>query len=225
MKTLIIKTSIALVGAGGLGLAAHQSYKALTSQDTSAAKNKNDNSKKNKDKLNEDKYEVLGFESTNDQKWTNILSSYRTVTSKQESLKFNNLTGSESDAKERLQRICSDALNSENVNDYEKIKKWCVVPIDISSLLTKRSFVILKTDNNVSSDNSSWEKKIKNYKKLDTDTLKIDGLSLTNNKEQAETSDYTNIKNKCNEIKTKKSHEENFEDLLKKFKTWCADKN
>ncbi|OAL09994.1 hypothetical protein A6V39_03715 [Candidatus Mycoplasma haematobovis] len=209
MKTLIFKSSISLLGAGGVAGGGLLISKYL-------------NWKNVETRLKEDKYELLTNDQTNDDKWAEILKNYKTVTQKHNNLAFSGFIGDEDDAKSMLQKHCKVALISYDENDYKKAAKWCVVPVSATDLLEKRGFKALKTGSDSSADNERWTDKVKKHKSESNEALKFDGITLTSGKDQAIEQDLQNLKAKCDGIKDKKSHEEGFDDFVKQYEAWCS---
>ncbi|OAL09982.1 hypothetical protein A6V39_03655 [Candidatus Mycoplasma haematobovis] len=218
VKSLAIKGTIGLISVGGAsGLVAHQLL------------SKQENKQKNSigDKLEREKYILLSQDS---QTWSTILDKYKEVTASKTNFKFddfdgNKPSGSDKEAVDILKDHCQKTLSKKETDAdsnavFEKARKWCVVPISVTEILDKQGFKALDTG----ATKTGWEAKIKGYKTAAAGVQKIANLTLSTDANTTIEKDYTDIKEKCRTISTVKNHDATFEETLKGFELWCANK-
>lgn len=207
-KTLIGLGTIGSIGGGGYAV----SYLLATNEIA--------------DRLVREGYTILQNDS---REWGTILNSYKTVATADNKLRFDTFAGTGDKAEEELKKYCENLLKphtSENTQDsdnYNKAKQWCVFPIAVKDLLKHQGYTSLSTDgkDNTPNNNSQWVTKIKDHKKSNA---KIKDLVLDENQDQASEAEVQKIKEKCAEIGSKKNHEADYDTNLDNFKNWCSNK-
>ncbi|OAL10518.1 hypothetical protein A6V39_00440 [Candidatus Mycoplasma haematobovis] len=179
------------------------------------------------DKLIQKGYTILPSDSEH---WKTILTSYKTVVTADNKLRFGTFAGTGNKAEEELSKYCQNLLKphtSENIKDpdnYKKAEKWCVTPVTVKDILKHEKYVPINIDtsNNQIAKNSAWEAKVKLHKKSNT---KINNLGLSTDENTVTEEDIRKIKEKCTEIGGKKNHEAEYETNLEHFKNWCSNKS
>ncbi|AEG73646.1 hypothetical protein MHF_1412 [Mycoplasma haemofelis Ohio2] len=184
-------------------------------------------------KLEEDKFTPLNLDTSKTENqnspWKKILSSYKSLTASKTEFKIGNLSLKSDDNKgiNQLKDACSDLLktledSSNFASNYKLASRWCVEPISISSLLSKRGTPHLNTTE--SEDTEAWTalaKKYEEHKKTNKELM--DGVSWTEVSNTDYTANINQIKSACNTRKDKSSHDdEAFEKHLREVQTWCT---
>ncbi|AEW45819.1 hypothetical protein MHC_04815 [Mycoplasma haemocanis str. Illinois] len=139
-------------------------------------------------------------------------------------LKFDGLTGNESDFATRLLNECRALYEKEFDSSYkedlfEQLEKWCVVPKTVGQRLKDFNIIPISTDDPTSpnKETDSWKQKGKAHhgaqdgKFSDLTTKGGDGEE-----------DAKALRGKCKVNLAVKSFEEGFKDTLGKVKSWCA---
>ncbi|AEW45859.1 hypothetical protein MHC_05015 [Mycoplasma haemocanis str. Illinois] len=150
-----------------------------------------------------------------------ILTAYKKDSPKPD-LTFNEFTGKEDNAKEKLLAACQKA-SSQHLNDsgqetlLKKIKKWCVVPRTVSQRLKDLNLNVLdtKAPTNSGNESSEWIEKGKAHHK---DSQKIQGVNTNG----TESTDAKLIREECIKKNAINSYDENFEASLEISKKWCT---
>ncbi|OAL10436.1 hypothetical protein A6V39_00030 [Candidatus Mycoplasma haematobovis] len=177
-------------------------------------------------KLQENQYEILDSGAS---EWAQIVSSYKTVVSKRQNLKFVDFDGSEpSDtttqprktAANILSEKCQEILKTNKDEDYEKAEKWCIKPQSVFDRLKKLSSNPLVTTEDDKSQDLKWEEKLNKHKEANEnqiESLKVSGFDAKQKEEKIKA-----IKVECAKLNAKKTYEEDYEVALEKSKLWCA---
>ncbi|AEG73617.1 hypothetical protein MHF_1381 [Mycoplasma haemofelis Ohio2] len=216
----ILKGTMALGGAGatvGGGFLAHS----LISQDKSKTTLIH--------KLKSDGFTPLNTDTSKtesqDSSWQKILTSYSSLIKTKPTLKLKDLSIEANDGEgiNKLKKACSDLFKMEGTSsNYKLASKWCVEPITVSDLLSKRGISYLNTES--SSDTAVWTEMAKKYEKdknSNKNTLMSD-LSWEDVSSNNYDSNITKMKSSCSTRKTKSSHEDEFEKYLSEAQMWCS---
>ncbi|AEW45574.1 hypothetical protein MHC_03570 [Mycoplasma haemocanis str. Illinois] len=202
MSRAIVASLVGIGGIGG-GLGAYKLY--------SSSKEKTISTSTIADRLRAEKFSPLGTNSTDEANWTKIKEAYEKVKSDQTKV------FSESG---ELKDLCRTALAKlETDSDYLKAKKWCVVPISLSSHLDKLGFKSLSSqDNDQNPDKTKWENIVTEHKKSENQDKRISDLGDLN------TDGWKTIMKKCKEIGEKQNYDDEFTNNFEKYKKWCSEK-
>ncbi|AEG73154.1 hypothetical protein MHF_0896 [Mycoplasma haemofelis Ohio2] len=159
-----------------------------------------------KDKLGKEKYQLL--KEGDSSHWTESLQKYKEK------------HPSESSYDERkMKGLCSNLLGKEDshTEDYNKARKYCVVPKTISERLQILGVTLLNTDN---ADAAKWKSLSDEYKKTGENDKKLSDLDKS--KVEGD-SNNDQLKNKCKEVAAKTHWEDNYDSLLENTKRWCTE--
>ncbi|AEW45252.1 hypothetical protein MHC_01930 [Mycoplasma haemocanis str. Illinois] len=154
-----------------------------------------------------------GFELLNDShssQWSTSLSKYNSKKA----------SGVEGISEDKLKSICKELLSKDkrSEEDYNKAKRYCVVPQNISTRLSKLGFTALNTTE--STHQQQWTTLATAYVTKGTGNNQIESLSL-----QAENSNKDNwskLRDKCKVVVEKDHWTEDFDAYLEKAKMWCT---
>ncbi|AEW45860.1 hypothetical protein MHC_05020 [Mycoplasma haemocanis str. Illinois] len=161
--------------------------------------------------------------------WRKILTSYSSLIKTKPLLKLTNLSFEANDETgiNKLKDACASLLKTQETsssftNDYKLESKWCVEPISVGDLLSKRGFSYLSTES--STETSTWTEMAKKYerdKNANKSTLMSD-LSWETVSNSNYTSNITKMQSSCKTRKFKNSHEDEFEKYLSEAEMWCS---
>ncbi|OAL10459.1 hypothetical protein A6V39_00145 [Candidatus Mycoplasma haematobovis] len=184
-------------------------------------------------KLKANEYVLLTNSIEHEKHWDEILASYKaTIQADNNSkFKFDNFvisnTQPNAEDKTKLKEHCKKTLKKRTFEDneeaeYNKAKRWCVIPSTVSEKLATDKFEVLDTttgDGATNKHDNEWAKKIKAY--IDSkNTNKIaswtNGAPTQDNKEDKE-----KLINKCKELVNTKTHQPNYEKAFEDAKNWC----
>ncbi|CBY93324.1 hypothetical protein HF1_13160 [Mycoplasma haemofelis str. Langford 1] len=184
-------------------------------------------------KLESDKFTLLNFDTARteapDSSWKKILTSYSKLIQTKSELKIGDLALTENDQEgiNKLKNACSSILkveeaSSDFTNNYKLASKWCVEPISVGDLLSKRGSTYLDTSD--SANKTKWTEVAKRYevdKKASKNTLMSDVTWADVTSENYDTN-IGHLKTACNTRKSKNSHEDDFERSLEEAQSWCV---
>ncbi|AEW45796.1 hypothetical protein MHC_04700 [Mycoplasma haemocanis str. Illinois] len=153
--------------------------------------------------LVESKYVPLDTSKTD--KWDAVLTKYKKV----KPSTFTEVS--------QLQSYCKDLLSKEGYSreDYKEARRWCVEEQSLTARLGLFNKTPLSTEN--SKDDTKWKEKITGHK-LSTASNKLDHTFG-----DTDSTNLTDIKNKCKALGAKTNDEETFEDDFSKVSSWCAE--
>ncbi|CBY93230.1 hypothetical protein HF1_12220 [Mycoplasma haemofelis str. Langford 1] len=162
--------------------------------------------------------------SRNTEEITKVLSAYK-ANSPTVTLKFDGITGNESDASKKLLEKCkelyekpSDTPSKEDL--LKKLKKWCVIPKTVNQRLGDLNYTALSTDGPTQGTTESNDWKQKSQSHTSSSNNKFTGISVTGTG-----NDDASAKALREHCKTKlevNSFSEDFQDTLEKVKLWCS---
>ncbi|AEW45858.1 hypothetical protein MHC_05010 [Mycoplasma haemocanis str. Illinois] len=164
--------------------------------------------------------------------WKKILDSYKTITAKKPELKIGDFSLGTQDHEDinKLKNACSSVLKSEEgTTTFTKYRsaasKWCVEPITVNDLLSKRGVNFLSTDGSENTD--TWTSIAKNYESNKKANSKepMDGVNSSEVSGADYSGNISKIKSACNDRKIKSSHEDEFEKYLEEVQNWCVSKS
>ncbi|AEW45525.1 hypothetical protein MHC_03325 [Mycoplasma haemocanis str. Illinois] len=187
-------------GAGGFGI-----YHLYSPKEKNAVKSI-------RDKLISEGFRLL--DKSEQSHWTKLKDEYNKVRTDVNKA----FTTTNTDIKEDdLKALCETSLKKGKEDlDYQKAKKWCVVPVSVTQHLTNLGFTTLATDGNNSK--SAWEGLVNEYEDSRNASHKISGLDTL-----SETK-WEKIRDKCKEIMSKQSYDDSFDANLESSKRWCVAK-
>ncbi|OAL10469.1 hypothetical protein A6V39_00195 [Candidatus Mycoplasma haematobovis] len=188
-------------------------------------------------KLKANEYILLTDSADHEQYWTEILKNYKLVAATDSPFKFKDFTGEDSvpagqpDAKSKLKELCKKTTQKRTFEDdkeveYNKAKKWCVVPKTASEMLKAEGLTILDTkiaDGKTNPNSTEWTAKVKDYIKSDN-THKITQPAWEGGKgpEKSEEADIKKFMQQCEKLHNTKTYEQHYETIFKDAKRWCA---
>ncbi|AEW45519.1 hypothetical protein MHC_03295 [Mycoplasma haemocanis str. Illinois] len=161
-----------------------------------------------KDRLINEKYQLL--KEGDSSHWTESLKKYKEK------------HPSESSYDEpKIKKLCQDLVGRVNFSkeDYNKAKKYCVVPQTISERLKALEFTLL--DTNGSNSTTKWKSLSDEYKNTGENDKKLSDL----NKSEVGNGDSNGdkLKSKCKDVSSKTHWEDNYDSLLENTKRWCTE--
>ncbi|AEG73155.1 hypothetical protein HF1_08180 [Mycoplasma haemofelis str. Langford 1] len=112
-----------------------------------------------------------------------------------------------------LKSFCEEHLKSEKEDLYSKVKRWCVVPVTVANHLSNLNLTPLSTETSGEPNKAEWEGLAENYNNSED---KISDLQITGKTQ------WTNLRDKCKNLGTKKNYEDEFDANLKSSIRWCA---
>ncbi|AEW45572.1 hypothetical protein MHC_03560 [Mycoplasma haemocanis str. Illinois] len=116
---------------------------------------------------------------------------------------------------ETLKTLCAEVLEKEeNDLSYSKAKKWCVVPVSVTEHLSNLKLNLLSTTGD--GNKSEWEKVVTEYEKDVNPGKRISDLSTLSDQK------WEKIRDKCKDLSSKKSYEDDFDTSLESSKRWCV---
>ncbi|AEG72788.1 hypothetical protein MHF_0516 [Mycoplasma haemofelis Ohio2] len=123
-------------------------------------------------------------------------------------------------SEDKLKSICQELLSKdkEAEEDYKKARRYCVVPQNVSTRLSKLGLNVLTTTENT--HQQQWTSLAASYVTKGTGNNQIESLTL-----QSANSDQTNwskLRDQCKVVVEKDHWEENFDSYLEKAKMWCT---
>ncbi|AEG73498.1 hypothetical protein MHF_1262 [Mycoplasma haemofelis Ohio2] len=154
--------------------------------------------------LEEAKYVPL--DTSKSDKWEAILGKYKKVNPSS----FTEVS--------QLQNHCKGLLSKEDYSssEYKEARRWCVEEQSITTRLGLFNKTPLSTENSPHADDDKWKLKISNHK-LPTASNKLDHTFG-----ETETTNLTDIKNKCKALGAKTNDAETFEGDFSKAFDWCS---
>ncbi|CBY92446.1 hypothetical protein HF1_04380 [Mycoplasma haemofelis str. Langford 1] len=167
------------------------------------------------DRLRQEGYTPLNFKDTTGNDWNKIKTAY-----KAENTDNKRFTGIDKNNDNTLLKEISDSCvqylkgDFNNEDNYKMSRRWCVVPISVQSKLQGRTF--LKTETGDSSDDTHWDKIVKQHESGQNDkfTITTGSGNSTNNRDE--------IKKQCKEKSAFETTHADFEEALKKVDLWCT---
>ncbi|AEG72860.1 hypothetical protein MHF_0588 [Mycoplasma haemofelis Ohio2] len=173
------------------------------------------NHKTLKDRLEKEKYKILDF--SKDSEWTAVLDAYNKA---KDSTSKRFISNSSEVQLKDLKDSCKSALSGKEEDDslFDKARKWCVVPRNISERLSDLSLSPLKTtdDTEDKGDKSKWEAIGKQYESKGNN--KIAGLSLTT----SNADNWKSIRDKCKVFFSQDPWSNDYDTNLEVSKDWCV---
>ncbi|AEG73212.1 hypothetical protein MHF_0955 [Mycoplasma haemofelis Ohio2] len=201
-------TVASLAGLGGIGggLGAYKLY-------SSSGVEKSISSGTIEDRLKAEEFSILGTEPSDEANWTKIKEAYEKVKT--------DPTKAFSEKSGDLKDLCKAALSKQETDsDYPKAKRWCVVPISLSSHLNKLGFKSLSSQDDASNpDKTKWENMVTEHKKDENKSKRISDLGSLDNE------GWKVIMKKCKEIGDKQNYDDEFTSKFENYKDWCSEKN
>ncbi|CBY92877.1 hypothetical protein HF1_08690 [Mycoplasma haemofelis str. Langford 1] len=161
------------------------------------------------------KLEKAGFkilDPSDRQHWSTLKNEYNKV--KQDSTKvFGEHT---QDIEEgELKSLCQSFLEKDEGDEsYGKSKRWCVVPVTVSSHLGNLGRKALSTADSGDTDKQQWESLASTY---DNAPNKISGTDNLGTGQKWQT-----LRTKCKGLGDKKNYEDEFDTNLSSSITWCS---
>ncbi|OAL09991.1 hypothetical protein A6V39_03700 [Candidatus Mycoplasma haematobovis] len=233
IKSLAAKSTIGLVGLGGLGAGGYYGISALNGSTEVQKKESEPKTPSIEEALRNEGYTLLSEDSQNNDSWNTILSSYKTVIKQHTNLAFENFTGEEPaggatpTAVATLKQKCKDITvkDSNNKEMLKKARKWCVTPIDVAKLLKAKGFNALQT--NIGEENqekNEWTEKIKAYRTAKKNNSSIGQFVEIEDNAEVTPQNIAAAKTKCQEFAKILSHADTFETSLSSYEAWCGNK-
>ncbi|CBY93298.1 hypothetical protein HF1_12900 [Mycoplasma haemofelis str. Langford 1] len=186
--------------------------------------------------LTDDGFTLINLDTTRTEEstsgWKKILDSYKTITAKKPELKIGTFSLETKDLEDinKLKNACASVLkleegSSEFTKHHSIASKWCVEPISVNSLLSKRGIILLSTEGSENAD--AWTTIAKDYaaNKKANSKEPMDGVDSTEVSGTDYSGNISKIQTACNTRKTKSSHEEEFEKYLEDVQQWCVSKS
>ncbi|AEW45767.1 hypothetical protein MHC_04555 [Mycoplasma haemocanis str. Illinois] len=118
-----------------------------------------------------------------------------------------------------MKDACSLLLSSESnkAEDLEKARRWCVVPVDVSSRLSDK-FALLDTTG--TNDSNLWTEKLTEHKKDNPKFPKIPNAWGDGDNEDSKK--IAALKTKCGNMAKLHTFDKDFESFLSYTRDWCT---
>ncbi|AEW45518.1 hypothetical protein MHC_03290 [Mycoplasma haemocanis str. Illinois] len=203
MSKLVFSSLAGLGGAVGIGGGIYLLNKNSESLNTEKRKTV-------KSKLQSEKFTPLN---SGDSHWNKLKEEYNKV--KGEASKVFKTSDSPID-ENQLKELCRVALEKdEDDESYSKAKRWCVVPVDISTHLKNWNLTALPTGDSGTNGQNEWTTLSSTY---NSSSHKIAGVQTLNSPE------WQTLKNECKKLGDKKNYEDDFDASFSSSKIWCVKK-
>ncbi|CBY93148.1 hypothetical protein HF1_11400 [Mycoplasma haemofelis str. Langford 1] len=209
MSTLIKS----LTAAGGVGAVSTGAYFAMPSKEDVSIRAR----------LEKSGYSILNLDkkdTTQSGEWGKIKTAYGKES--EALLRFSNVVKDTDYTVSGLKDACSSLLSSESKKDedLEKARRWCVVPVTVSSRLGDKLSLMDTTTTTTNADDSLWDKKLKEHQDANSKLPKIPNVWGTEATDDAKKKNA--LKTKCGEMAKLSTFDKDFETFVSYTRDWCT---
>ncbi|CBY93237.1 hypothetical protein HF1_12290 [Mycoplasma haemofelis str. Langford 1] len=167
-----------------------------------------------KDRLEASGYSILNLDKGDSEEWEKIKEAYGKEDD--EALRFNGVNKNDASTIVGIKTACSSLLASTS-GDLEKARRWCVVPVTVSSRIGDNLALLSSQE---SQDTDLWNAKLEEHKKEASKFTKIP--NVWDDQANSDELKLAALKKKCEEMAKLNTFDKDFESFVAYTKDWCT---